>query len=150
MHGAPATPRIIDGLRDPSFEVRALLCLALDAIGPQAFAAIPSLLQVARSDDHAAVRLFAARALLSIAPDDERVVEAIATLVSDPHPPIREAVLNAAAERPGAYAGLLPLVDPYTADADPAVAAAASRAIAARTAVMKSPAASPAAATGNP
>ncbi|HET6883430.1 MAG TPA: HEAT repeat domain-containing protein [Pirellulales bacterium] len=129
---APAAPELIKSLTSDEDSIRASAIYALGKIGPAAKAAEPELRKLLASDDEFAS--FAAMwALVRINPKDAKLVAtAVPQLIkalSDERPVLRIESASTLGELGAAAKAALPELKKLAADADPAVSAAAKRAI---------------------
>lgn len=104
---------LIEGLRDPSDDVRELATAALGEFGPRAYLAVPTLIAAVETDPNAVVRRRAARALGDIGQAALPAVPALAAAVDDPDPGVRQQAIATLGE-----------FGPQAADAVPALVAA--------------------------
>jgi HEAT repeat protein len=128
---APAAKALAITLTDENADVRRHSALALGAIGPRAAEAKDALRNAAKKDTNASVRVWAARALAEISPDQvDEAVDALTSILTDE---------RGGADRTAAADGLgnigpkakkaLPRLKIAAEDKDSAIAEAARKAI---------------------
>jgi HEAT repeat protein len=92
--GAPALPKLFEGLRHPQANIHELAAYHLSEVGASAAQAVPDLIEALKDSDHK-VRDMAAVALGAIGPPAAAAVPALTKAVADPNPKVRDSASTA-------------------------------------------------------